>query len=455
MNSNTGYISNMNLPLSLISIVSAIKLAGGRAMLIGGGVIDSLKGLPIKDWDVEVYNISIGKLEELLAGFGQPNLVGKAFGIIKLSVDDIDYDFSVPRRENRVGVGHTAFTVELDDALTPREAGLRRDLTINSMYMDLHTMELVDPFNGLKDLFFGCIRATCPSTFVEDPLRVLRIMQLLPRKGEYVSNSTMELCRSMVDECQHLPAERVFEEFKKLLLKADKPSIGLEFLRECGWLTHFPELYSLINCKQNPEHHPEGDAWVHTLWCVDNAAQLKHLVPVEWQLPFMLGALCHDLGKPLSTDPDTLTAYGHDALGEEPTRMFLSRITRETELIERVVMLVTQHMMPGQLHRGEAGIASWKRLHNKCRLDVLGQLSKADSCARPNRSFDEHPVSEACFKHFNTFGETVIKPIVLGRHLIQKGIAPGPQFGKILKLAYDYQIETGEEDVCVILSNVL
>ena len=249
----------------LKNIVKAIEKANGKCLLIGGGVIDTILNIPVKDWDIEVYGLSYNDLLELLTVFGKPNLVGKSFGIIKVTVNNIDFDFSIPRIENRVGVGHKGFIVELKPELTPKEAALRRDITINSMYIDLHNGELIDPFNGQEDLFNGVIRVTNSATFTEDPLRVLRIMQILPRKGRIVDANTIELCKTMINEFDLLPKERVFEEFKKLLLKAKMPSLGLQFLKDCGWIIHFPELEALIGCKQHPKWHPEGDVWAHTL----------------------------------------------------------------------------------------------------------------------------------------------------------------------------------------------
>lgn len=179
------------------NLINKIQEFGGTAMLIGGAVIDSILGLEIKDWDIEVYGLSMFQLEEVLVSLGLPvNTVGKSFGIIKTKIEGVEIDISIPRRENKIGVGHTDFSIELDQTMTPYEAGLRRDLTINSMYKNLHTGEIVDPFNGLKDLNNGIIRATNNKTFVEDPLRVLRIMQLLPRKGKTVAPETIELCKN-------------------------------------------------------------------------------------------------------------------------------------------------------------------------------------------------------------------------------------------------------------------
>lgn len=431
----------------LDELVQAIKKLNGTTMLIGGAVIDSILNLEIKDWDIEVFGLSFTQLESLLLSLGLPvNMVGKSFGIIKTVINGVDIDISIPRRENRIGVGHTDFSIELDETMTPYEAGLRRDLTINSMYKDLLTGEIVDPFNGLADLEAGIIRHTNNATFIEDPLRVLRIMQLLPRKGKIVATETIELCKSITNEFNSIPKERVMEEFTKLLLKAKKPSIGLEFLRECDWLKHFPELYNLIGCEQNPEWYPEGDVWTHTMMVLDNAAILRDEVPEEWRLTFMFGALLHDIGKPATTTED-LRSNGYDTYGATLVPTFMNRLTNETKLIENVQKIVELHMLPGQFHRSGAKLSAWKRLHNKFRLDLLGWQSKADSNGRTGRNLlDRHEPSELCFKYCEEFGLAVngeknIKPLVQGRDLIELGLKPSPLFGILLAEAYELQLE--------------
>jgi len=430
-------------------LVQAIEHKGGRCYLIGGAVIDSIEGRPIKDWDIEVYNLSLAQIEEVLIDLGlKSDMVGANFGIIKTKVGDLDVDLNVPRRDNRVGTGHKGFECIFDPSMTPEEAGRRRDLTINSMYKDLWTGEIIDPWGGLSDLAAGIIRATDPNTFVEDPLRVLRIMQLLPRKGRVVDDETVCLCYGMRDEFNYLPAERIFEEFNKLLMLAEKPSIGLEFLYESSWIDHFPELLALKGCPQDPKHHPEGDVWNHTMGVIDAAAQLKHRVPQEWQLAYMYGALCHDFGKPETTKED-FTAYGHDMAGGPHAEVFMRRLTKDKKLIQRVRLITECHMRPGGNHRSGAKPNAWKRLHNKLRLDVAAMISRADGLSRFGEDIltAKHEPSELAMKYFEEFGPTNIPQVLQGRHLIDRGMVPGPEFGAIIKRAYEIQIEENLTDV--------
>jgi len=436
--------------------LKAIQNEGGRALLIGGAVIDRIQGREVKDWDIEIYNLNYSQIKAILEDLHYPvNSVGKSFGVIKTVMDDIDFDLSIPRKENKIGVGHKDFEIETNPYLSPREAALRRDLTINSISIDLVSNEIIDPFNGLEDLEEGRIKATNPDTFVEDPLRVLRIMQLLPRKAKFVDAETLELCRSIVDEYKYLPKERVFEEFKKLLLKAKKPSVGMKFLRDSGWIIHFPELEALIGCEQNPEWHAEGDVWNHTMLVIDNAAAVRDNIDEKYRLAFMFAALLHDVGKPSTTTPD-LTSYGHDIAGEPISRNFMHRITNQKDLTDIVAKLVRHHMAAGNLHRGNAKDAAWKRLHNNIRLDLLGWVSKCDSCGRPNRSLsDPHPVSEKCFTYFKAFGEKRIEPLIYGRDLINRGLQPSPAFGVLINKAYEIQIENNIESKELLLDLIL
>lgn len=420
-------------------LLKVLKKAGAsRLLLVGGAVIDSIQGREPKDLDIEVYGLSLESIQEALETEGiKFSLAGASFGILKV---EGDIDLSVPRTENKVGIGHKDFNVQVDADLTPSEAAERRDLTINTLFQDLETGEVFSPFGGLEDLEAGILRATNPSKFVEDPLRVLRVMQLLPRKGKVVSPETMELCKSMVSEFPSLPRERVFEEFAKLLMKAERPSVGLRFLRDCGWLVHFPELGDLVGCPQNPEWHPEGDVWEHTLLSVDAAAAMKGNLPEEWQLPFMLGMLCHDMGKPMTTTED-LTSHGHDVAGEEPARGFLSRITGDKTLTERVVLVVVHHMRCGALSRAGAKDSAWQRLHNDLRLDVAAYVSKADKLACLGTGV--HEPSLKALELFAQLGAEKVQPLLDGKFLISKGVKPGKEMGALLKAAYEYQIESG------------
>jgi tRNA nucleotidyltransferase (CCA-adding enzyme) len=438
-----------------------VESAGGSALLVGGAVIDSLEGRLPKDWDLEVFGLSFERLTEIFSDLS-PKVVGASFGVLKLSAaecDGLDIDINVPRLDNHVGLGHNDLMVELDPNMTFEEACRRRDFTINAMALDLSTGKIVDPFGGMEDLSNGVLRATDPELFGQDPLRGLRAMQLLARKAKVVDPATMNIIRGMADSFPHLAKERVHEEFRKLLLKAPAPSVGLEFLRESGWISNFPELSALIGCEQHPEWHPEGDVWVHSLHTVDSAAWVRDNadIPSDWIEAFMFGTMCHDVGKPVTTITPAMvandeaskerlwTAWGHDRAGMPIVESFLRRMMNNKGIIEKTAAIVGEHMQPWNLFQGQAKKGSWKRLHNRIRLDVLGWMCKCDSCGGPSVHIGdadfEHKTSEMCWDHFSEFGAEPIEPVLMGRHLIEAGVPAGRHFGDMLKVSFDAQME--------------
>lgn len=457
------------------AVATKIATAGGNPLLVGGAVIDMLQGKSPKDFDIEVFGINYEQLLEAVREYS-PETVGKAFGVIKIRVGDLDLDLSLPRRDSKSGQGHKGFTVEVDPGMNIREAARRRDFTINAMSMDILTGDIHDPFGGQTDLANGILRVVDPETFVEDPLRALRAMQLLARKAKVVAPESMSLIRSMSDQFTSLPKERVYEEFKKLLMKADKPSVGLEFLAQSGWMVHFPELTAMQGCEQKEDWHPEGDVWTHACLAADAAASIRHLVPEHQREAFMFGTFLHDAGKPATTitrkmiveqhpvaikaaesakkplEEMLLTAHGHDVAGVEPATRFMNRITNATELTKLVAGIVELHMQPGNLQRGQGASGAYARLHRKMLsvggdLALIGRVCQCDACATGrNRSLKsgepdwEHKSSQILFEHVTMFEERkMVEPKVMGRDLIALGMKPGIQFRALLEKALEIQ----------------
>jgi len=466
--------SSIVLPAPVQGLVEKLKSAGAKAYLVGGAVLDIIQGNTPKDWDIEVHGVSMSQLEGIL-GVYDPKECGQSFGIFKIPAANCggyDVDVSVPRRESRVGISHTDFLCDFDPNMTPEEAALRRDFTINAMFYDMDSGEIIDPYNGMEDLKNGVLRMTCLEKFIEDPLRALRAMQLVARKCKTIDITTLRVIREMRDSFSSLAPERVYEEFKKLLLMADKPSVGLEFLRDSGWLACFPQLHDLAywpgwdeesnesffeqfgdaGCPHNPEWHPEGSVWIHTLMVVDNAASVRHHVPEEDRMAFMLGALCHDLGKAVTTVLPECRAHGHEEEGVALTEDFLSLMTNEKKVIKLASNMVRWHMTPFSLI--EAGDGAWKRLHGEKRmdgrLDLLGWLSRCDWAGRPNRTpwpttiegvdFDHVP-SKLCLQWHEDLGVEQIKPVIGGQDLLDEGLPEGPWIGEGLAAAFAAQIE--------------
>ena len=322
------------------------------------------------------------------------------------------------------------------------EAAARRDFTVNAIYWDPCSCELLDPHGGRRDLAERVLRHTSPA-FAEDPLRVLRAMQFAARFLLVPAPETVALCREITPE--GLPAERIFEEWAKLLRKGVTPSLGLRFLRDCGWIRYYTELAALIGVPQDPEWHPEGDAWTHTLHCLDAFAQQRTGDPWE-DLVVGLAVLCHDLGKAGTThigEDGRLHAYGHEAEGVPLAQAFLERMTRHKELVESVLPLVELHMRPGELWRARAGDAAVRRLAQRVgRIDRLVRVDAADRGGRPPLPGESAP-GKWLLERASALAlqDSSPKPILLGRHLIRLGLEPGPTFRLLLDAAFEAQLD--------------
>ena len=214
--------------------MQSLHAQGYKPVIVGGAVRDALLGITPKDFDIEVYGVAYGPLAALLAKHGRVDLVGKSFGVVKFSAENSTLDFSVPRRDNKIGLHHRDFRATFDIDITPEQAAARRDFTINAMAWDPVCGELLDFFGGEKDLRNRLLRATSEA-FAEDPLRVLRGLQFACRFDLSLDPATAELCRSIVSQYDTIARERVAEEFMKWAVKSSYPGRIFEYLRQTGW----------------------------------------------------------------------------------------------------------------------------------------------------------------------------------------------------------------------------
>jgi tRNA nucleotidyltransferase (CCA-adding enzyme) len=443
------------------SVAEAVARKGGRALVVGGYVRDRLLGIESKDLDIEVFGLSFEELERLLWTFGEVIHIGKAFGVFR--VKGIDIDFSLPRRDSKVRPGHTGFDVAYDPGMSFAEAARRRDLTINSIGLDPLTLDYLDPHGGRRDLREKRLRATDPQHFPEDPLRGLRVAGFSARFEMAPDEELKKLCSRL--DLSELSAERVFGELEKLLLRSEKPSIGFELLRETALLRFFPEIQALVGVPQEPDWHPEGDVWIHTMMVLDEAAKLR-TGNGEDDLALMYGALAHDFGKPATTHTigGRITSYEHDVKGAVLAEAFLERLRAPKELTTRVEALVRHHLAPALFHKNGATAKAYRRLARDLdasgvRPELLLAVATADHLGRTTddafaRRF---PSGEHFKKTMESLELTVEAPkdAVLGRHLIARGLSPGPEFGRILAECRDVQDETGWDDPERILDRVL
>ena len=426
-------------------LATAVRDAGGRALVVGGWVRDRLLGRDSTNIDVEVFGVPSSRLRQLLELFGRVEAVGESFQVYKLG----DIDVSLPRRDSKAGRGHRGFDVVGDPNLSIEEAARRRDFTVNAISWDPLTGEYLDPVGGRSDLANGRLRVVDPATFPDDSLRVLRAMQLAARFELTLDRTTADLCRTI--PLDDLPAERIWGEIEKLLLLAGQPSIGLALALDLGVVAKlFPELHALAGCPQEPEWHPEGDVWIHTLQVIDRArTRIDDLVRPQ-QLTVMLGALCHDLGKPVTTAviDGRIRSMDHEEQGVPPATALMDRLNVHSidgyDVRKQVLGITAQHLKPGSWYkaRDEVGDGAFRRLAQKVDLELLARVAKSDCEGRHPGRFD-CTAMDWFLERARTLGveHRPPPPMLRGRHVLALGIKPGPRVGEILKAVYEQQLD--------------
>lgn len=418
----------MDFPNWLTRLCEKIRIRGGRALLVGGAVRDRFLGLPSKDFDLEVYGVDGLELRRLLESLGAVNAVGEQFVVYKFrptEAPEDEADVSLPRRESKSGRGHRGFVIEGDPAMSFFEATRRRDFTINALMLDPLSGEVIDPQDGMADVKARRLRVVDPKTFIEDSLRVLRGAQFAARFEFSLAPETVALCRTI--PLDDLPSERVWGEFEKLLTKAVRPSIGFEALETLSALdTCFPELAELKR-KSEPGGAPGG--WEAMLAGIDEGARRIGDLPREKKVTVMLAL--------------TARAFS-DPSGQSRTESFLDRLgvfsLNGYDVRKQVIALVAEGGQPEKLiENGKpAPDGAFRRLALRVDGDLLYRVASASAFSE-----DSKIRVEKFRKRFLELGLDLgpPKPVLLGRHLLEMGVPPGPGIGNLTRLVFERQLE--------------
>ena len=447
----------LKLPLLLDQIVRELHAAGYRAVVVGGAVRDALLGGAPKDFDIEVYGIGYDQLAGILARHGRVDLVGKSFGVVKLVTRENqgghEYDFSVPRRDSKFGLGHRDFQTTFDNDILPREAASRRDFTINAMAYDPVAGELLDFFGGAEDLKNRVLRATSEA-FAEDPLRVLRGMQFACRFDLTLDPGTAAMCKMIVDHYATIARERVADEFTKWAVKSSRPGRIAEYLRASGWDVHFPEIARLAGVPQDPGWHPEGDVGTHTMFVVDAAARIatRENLTGDDRAVLIFAALSHDFAKATTTmlrereGKMRWTSWGHEADGGPMARAFLERIGIKSAIVDRVVPMVENHLASSSIGR-EVTARAVRRLAMRlapATITDLLRLIEADYSGRPPlpTGLPEGALRIREMAEAQAVVQGPQAPLILGRHVMPYfEDRPGKHIGEVTAAAYEAQAD--------------
>jgi len=418
-------------------IAVAVEEAGGRAYFVGGYVRDKLLHIENKDIDIEVHGILTEKLEMILDSVGERLQFGKSFGVYNIKGSSID--IAMPRKEECIGNKHTDFKVDVNPFLGTKKAAERRDFTVNAIMEDVLTGEIIDHFGGVSDLKNKIIRHVNDRSFSEDPLRVLRGAQFSSRFCFEIAEETKSLCSKM--DLKTISHERVFEEMKKALLKADKPSLFFRNLFHMGQLSSwFPEVLKLKGIEQSHKHHLEGNVFNHTMMVLDEAAKYRECV--KNKMGFMLTALVHDFGKIVTTEviDGEIHAYRHETEGLPVIKAFLKRLTNEKQLIDYVLSLSEHHMKPNVLALNSSGVKSTNKMFDSV-AEPLDLIYIAISDGFGKISEHEFVSTEKFLKdRLDVYYEYMSRPCVTGEDLIKAGLKPGKCFSEILSYAHKLRL---------------
>jgi tRNA nucleotidyltransferase (CCA-adding enzyme) len=426
-------------------IIDAIAQIGGTPYMVGGCVRDTFLGESPKDIDIEVYGVSYESLNSVLERFGKTDLIGVSFGIIKLTTFSGEaYDFSLPRLDSKNGVGHKGFTVEVNKDLSLKEASARRDFTINSMSINMVTGELVDYYDGKKDLRCGLLQPTS-GAFSEDPLRVLRGLQFSARFNMGPSVDLIFQASECMQDFNSLPSSRIWGEWEKWIHKGAHYSKSLKYLYYI-LSSAYPDIAALDGVPQDPQWHPEGNVLVHTGFVLDYMGRYcrEHEITGDRRAILILAALCHDFGKLTHTqiEDGRIKSKGHEGASESFARKFLAQIGCPLRLVEPIIGLVVNHMAAygRQSEKSVRKLANRLYEYNTC-IEDLAILIEADKSGRPPlpqgqpedvKQMLQLSVKENCNRTRQT-------PIVSGGQIMAAGYE-GPIIGKIQKRLYEMQL---------------
>lgn len=408
-----------DLPHRLLTIADEIRAAGGRAYLVGGWVRDALLGGNCRDYDIEVYDMEQDSLIAILSKFGRTNLVGKAFGVIHLAMKGLSLDFSFPRTESKVGYGHRGFVVHTDAKLSFKEAALRRDFTINAMGMELPDLTLCDPYNGVEDLKAGILRHVGPA-FAEDSLRILRGVQFSSRFRLSLAPETVELCRTL--SLDDLSIERLFEEFKKWLLKPGKLSLGLKAFLDIKLDEYFPEV--------RPLGSPAG--WDALGSLLDDLSAFDGFSDEE-RMVVMFAALL--AGNAVAPGCSAGTC-------EEVVLRFIARITNEIKLVRGVPLLLKYAFaVKTSVNQSVPCDSEIRRL--SVALNGLRLLVPFITCNPLDDEADRRNFAEALKQRATELGVYEKAPMayLTGKMLMDLGVKPGKQMGELIKKSFELQLD--------------
>lgn len=426
--------SNPNLVPQAIRIVQRLQAAGYTAVFAGGCVRDALRGKPIKDVDIATS----ARPEEVAALFPAQSVgVGKSFGVMLVVIDGMSFDVATFRTDGGYQDGRHPESIAYANA---REDALRRDFTVNALFWDPVSENIMDFVGGEADLRAGIVRTVgkAQERFQEDRLRLLRAIRFASVCGWTLEEETWAAIKAEAPHLGCVSMERIRTEFLRMLCESATPSDAMRLLLESGLLqVFFPEVIRLKGCLQDPIWHPEGDVWEHTLRMLD-------LTPAPRDPELVWAILLHDIGKPdalvVWKKPDGSPWYrtpNHANLGAEMVEPLMRRFKEPRERIERVRTAVAHHMQFVELPRMRA--ATIRKMLGRETMPLELELHRVD-CLSSHAKLDLYDLAKEYLAKYAQ--EPLLPdPLITGKDLIALGCKPSPKMGELLKELYAAQLE--------------
>ena len=409
-------------------VAGKLRGAGHRAYFAGGCVRDALRGVEPHDYDIATD----ARPEEVQAIFPKSMAVGAHFGVVVVRTGGEHVEVATFRTDGSYKDGRRPEEVTYS---TPEEDAQRRDFTVNGLFYDPATEEVIDFVGGRADLAAQVLRAIGDpaARFREDHLRLRRAVRFATTLGWEVEPATWAAVKTEASTLAKISIERIRDEFMKIMLHPNRVR-GLDLLDESGLLTHIvPEMEALKGCDQPPQFHPEGDVWVHT-------RLMLSLLPEVVSAPLVLSVLLHDIAKPATRTIDEtgrIRFNGHDDLGAQMTGDILRRLKFSNDIIDATVEAVLLHMK--FMHVQDMRTAKLKRWMAHPTFDDQMALHRVD-CLGCHGMLDNYEFLQA--KQAAFANEPVIPPPLLtGHDLLKLGYPPGREIGRLLTLVQDQQLD--------------
>lgn len=408
-------------------ILKQIRRAGFTAFFAGGSVRDRLLGRPAKDFDIATN----ARPEQIEALFPKTVAVGKAFGVIVVVQDGTETEVATFRTDGGYQDGRRPDSVEFCGA---EEDAKRRDFTVNGMFYDPAEDRVIDYVGGQIDLEKKLIRAIGDPgrRFAEDRLRMLRAVRFAHTLGFQIEPATRAAIRVHAPGLTEISAERIENEFSRILTESIRPGDALRELVDLGLMEFIiPEILPMIGQEQPPEFHPEGDVFVHTCLMLNLMKNPSRTLAYT--------ALLHDVGKPATAfmGADRIRFHGHERKSAEMAEEILRRLKLPVKEIRQIVTAIDGHMRFKDVQRMNK--ATLRKLMGADTFELELELHRLD-CSGSHRLLDNYDFLLAKAEEMKN--EPVLpERWITGKELKELGVPSGPRMGELLQLAYDAQLE--------------